>query len=47
MHSQLNTFLMQLAGKFIPVAEIRSESQVSDINANNHKQEMFIGISTK
>ena len=40
---------MQLSGKFIPVAEIRSASQVSDINTNNDKpkQEMFIGISTK
>ena len=40
---------MQLAGKFTPVAKIRSASQVSDINTNNHKpeQEMFIGISRK
>ena len=40
---------MQLAGKFIPVAEITSASQISDINTNNHKpeQEMFINISTK
>ena len=49
VHSQFNRFLMQLAVKFIPIAEIRSASQVSDINTNNHKpnQEMFIGISTK
>ena len=49
VHSQLKRFLIQLPGKFIPVAEIRSASQVSDINTNNHKpeQEMFIGISTK
>ena len=35
---------MQLAGKFIPVAEIRSTSQGSDINTNNKKpeQEIFI-----
>ena len=40
---------MQLAEKFIPVAEIRSTSQGSDINTNNKKpeQEIFIGISTK
>ena len=40
---------MQLAGKFILVAEITSASQISDINTNNHKpeQEMFINISTK
>ena len=40
---------MQLAGKFIPAAEISSASQVLDIYTNNHKpkQEMFIGISTK
>ena len=40
---------MQLSGKFIPVAEIRSTSQVSDININNDKpkQGMFIEISTK
>ena len=40
---------MQLAGKFIPVAEITSASQISNINTNNHKpeQEMFINISTK
>ena len=40
---------MQLAGKFIPVAEIRSTTQGSDINTNNKKpeQEIFIGISTK
>ena len=33
----------------MPVAEVRSASQVSDINTNNHKpkQEMFISISTK
>ena len=40
---------MQLAGKFIPVAEITSASQVSHINTNNHipEQEMFTDISTK
>ena len=49
VHNQLNRYLMQLAGKFIPVAEIRSTSQGSDINTNNKKpeQEIFIGISTK
>ena len=26
VHNQLNRYLMQLAGKFIPVAEIRSTS---------------------
>ena len=33
----------------MPVAEIRSASQVLDINTNNHRpeQEIFIGISTK
>ena len=48
-HSQINRFLIQLAGKFMPVAEIRSASQVLDINTNNHRpeQEIFIGISTK
>ena len=48
-HSQLNRFLVQLAGKFMPVAEIRSASQVLDINTNNYRpeQEIFIGISTK
>ena len=40
---------MQLSGKLIPVAEIRSASQVPDININNDKpkQGMFIGISAK
>ena len=37
VHSQLNRFLMQLAGMFMPVAEIRNPSQVSDINTNNQK----------
>ena len=46
---QLNRFLMQLAGTFVPILEIRSGSQVSDINTYNHKpgQEIFIGVSTK
>ena len=40
---------MQLSWTFISLAEIRSASQVSDINTNNHKseQEIFIVISTK
>ena len=49
VHSQLNRLLMQLAKRFILVAEIRSASQVSDINTNNRKpkQVMLINISTK
>ena len=48
VHSQLNRSLLQLAGKFIPVTEIKSEPQVSDINIGNHKpqEELFIGICT-
>ena len=49
MHSQLNRFLLQLAGNFMPVTEIKSAPQVSDINIDNHKpqEEFFIGIYTK
>ena len=47
--SQLNRFLLQLAGRFIPVTEIKSAPQISDINIDNHKpqEELFIGICTK
>ena len=49
VHSQLNRFLLQLAGKFMSVTEIKSAPQVSDINIDNHKpqEELFIGICTK
>ena len=49
VHSQLSRFLLQLAGKFMPVTEIKSAPQVSDINMDNHKpqEELFIGICTK
>ena len=49
VHSQLNRFLLQLAGKFMHVIEIKSAPQVSDINIDNHKpqEELFIGICTK
>ena len=49
VHSQLNRFLLQLAAKFMPVTEIKSAQQVSDINIDNHKsqEELFIGICTK
>ena len=46
VHSQLNRFLLQLAGNFMPVTKIKSGPQVSDINIDNHKpqEEFFIGI---
>ena len=49
VYSQLNRFLLQLAGKFMPVTEIKSAPQVSGINIDNHKpqEELFIGICTK
>ena len=49
VHSQLNRFLLQLAGKFMPVTEIKSAPQVSYINIDNHKphKELFIGIVQK
>ena len=49
VHSQLNRFLLQLAGKFMPVTEIKSAPQVSDINIDHHKpqEELFRGICTK
>ena len=48
VHSQVNRFLLQLAGKVIPVTEIKSTPQVSDINIDNQKpqEELFIGICT-
>ena len=48
VHSQVNRFLLQLAGKFMPVAEIKSTPQISDINIDNQKpqEELFIGICT-
>ena len=49
VHNQLNRFLLQLAGKFIPVTEIKSAPQASDTNTDNHKshEKLFIGIRTK
>ena len=49
VHSQLNKFLLQLAGKLMPVTEIKNAPQVSDINIDNHKpqEELFVGICTK
>ena len=49
VHSQLTRFLLQLAGKFRSVTEIKRAPQVSDINIDNHKpqEELFIGICTK
>ena len=49
VHNQLNRFLLQLAGKFMSVTEIKSAPQVSDINIDNHKpqEELLIGICTK
>ena len=49
VHSQLNRFLLQLTGKFMPVTEIKSAPQVSYINIDNHKphKELFIGIVQK
>ena len=48
VHSQVNRFLLQLAGKFMPVTEIKSTPQVSNINIDNQKpqEELFIGICT-
>ena len=49
VHSQLNKLLLQLAGKLMPVTEIKNAPQVSDINIDNHKpqEELFVGICTK
>ena len=49
VHSQLNRFLLQLAGKFMSVTEIKSAPQISDINIDNQKsqEELFIGICTE
>ena len=49
VHSQLNRFLLQLAGKSMPVTEIKIAPQVSDIDIDNHnaQEELFIGICTK
>ena len=49
VQSQLSRFLLQLAGTFKPVTEIKSAPQVSDINIDNHKprEELFIGICKK
>ena len=37
VHSQLSRFLLQLAGTFKSVTEIKSAPQVSDINIDNRK----------
>ena len=49
VHSQLNRFLLQSAGKSMPVTEIKIAPQVSGIDIDNHKaqEELFIGICTK
>ena len=53
VHSQLNRFLLPLAGKSMPVTgkslQIKIAPQVSDIDIDNHKaqEELFIGICTK
>ena len=49
VHSQLNRFLLQLAGQFMRVTEIKSAPQVSDINIDNHnpQEELPIDICTK
>ena len=49
LHSQLKRFLLQLAGTFMSVTEIKSAPQVPDINIDIHKpqKELFIGICMK
>ena len=49
VHSQLNRFLLQLAGQFMRVTEIKRAPQVSDINIDNHnpQEELPIDICTK